>query len=94
MKVVISICRIIVGALFIVSGLIKVNDVVGFAYKLEEYFSVKALGFPELLPYTVPIAMFIVIGEVLVGVATLLGAWPKLTSSLLLFMTLFFAWLT
>lgn len=94
MKVVISICRTIVGALFIVSGLIKVNDVVGFSYKLEEYFSVKALGFPELLPYTVPIAMFIVIGEVLVGVAALLGAWPKLTSSLLLFMTLFFAWLT
>ncbi|MFN6380289.1 MAG: DoxX family protein [Flavobacteriales bacterium] len=94
MKIFIAICRIIVGSLFIVSGLIKVNDVIGFSYKLEEYFSIKALGYPELLPYVIPIAMFIVLGEVLLGVATLLGAWPKITSSLLLFMTLFFAWLT
>lgn len=94
MKNFIAFCRIIVGSLFIASGLIKVNDVIGFSYKLEEYFSVKALGFPELLPYVIPIAIFIVVGEVLVGVAALLGAWPKLTSSLILFMTLFFAWLT
>jgi uncharacterized membrane protein YphA (DoxX/SURF4 family) len=94
MKVIIQICRIIVGSLFIVSGLIKVNDAIGFSYKLEEYFSAKALGFPELLPYVLPISVFIVVGEVLLGVATLLGAWPKLTSSLILFMTLFFTWLT
>lgn len=94
MKYIISFCRIVVGSLFIVSGLIKVNDVIGFSYKLEEYFSVKALGFPELLPYVIPIAIFIVVGEVLLGVATLLGAWPKLTSGLILFMTLFFTWLT
>ncbi|MCC6599455.1 MAG: DoxX family protein [Crocinitomicaceae bacterium] len=94
MKILITVCRILVGSLFIVSGLIKVNDVLGFSYKLEEYFSLKALGFPELMPYVLPIAIFIVIGEVLLGVATLLGAWPKLTSSLILFMTLFFAWLT
>lgn len=94
MKYFISFCRILVGSLFIVSGMIKVNDAIGFSYKLEEYFSVKALGFPELLPYVLPIAVFIVVGEVLLGVATLLGAWPRLTSSLILFMTLFFTWLT
>jgi len=94
MKLVITICRIVVGSLFIVSGLIKVNDAIGFSYKLEEYFSEKALGFPELLPYVLPIAIIIVVGEVLLGVATLLGAWPKLTSSLILAMTLFFTWLT
>jgi uncharacterized membrane protein YphA (DoxX/SURF4 family) len=93
-KALITFCRIIVGSLFIVSGMIKVNDAVGFSYKLEEYFSLKALGFPELIPYVLPIAVFIVVGEVLLGVATLLGAWPKLTSSLILFMTLFFTWLT
>jgi len=94
MKLVITICRIVVGSLFIVSGLIKVNDAIGFSYKLEEYFSEKALGYPELLPYVLPIAIFIVVGEVLLGVATLLGAWPKLTSTLILSMTLFFTWLT
>ena len=30
--------RILVGGLFIVSGLIKANDPLGFSYKLEEYF--------------------------------------------------------
>jgi len=94
MKYIITFCRIVVGSLFIVSGLIKVNDAIGFSYKLEEYFSLKALGFPELIPYVLPIAVVIVVGEVLLGVATLLGAWSKLTSSLILFMTIFFTWLT
>lgn len=94
MKIIITICRIIVGSLFIVSGLIKVNDALGFSYKLEEYFDERALGFPELIPYVLPIAVFIVIGEVLLGVAVLLGAWPKLTNTLILAMTVFFTWLT
>ena len=33
-------CRILVGATFIVSGLVKANDPLGFSYKLEEYFAV------------------------------------------------------
>jgi uncharacterized membrane protein YphA (DoxX/SURF4 family)/peroxiredoxin len=88
------ICRILVGSLFIVSGLIKVNDAIGFSYKLEEYFGERALGMTGLMEYALPIAIFIVIGEVLLGVAVLLGAWPKLTTTLILAMTLFFTWLT
>jgi uncharacterized membrane protein YphA (DoxX/SURF4 family)/peroxiredoxin len=94
MKLLITICRILVGSLFIVSGLIKVNDALGFSYKLEEYFDERALGMAELIPYALPIAVFIVIGEVLLGVAVLLGAWPKLTNTLILAMTVFFTWLT
>jgi hypothetical protein len=33
-------CRIFVGLLFIFSGLIKINDPLGFSYKLVEYFEV------------------------------------------------------
>src|SRR5688572_15797627 len=94
MKALITICRILVGSLFIVSGLIKVNDVIGFGYKLEEYFADTALNFPGLVEYVIPVAIFIVIGEVLLGVALLLGVWPKVTTSLILFMTVFFLWLT
>lgn len=36
----ISICRIIVGTIFVLSGLIKANDPYGTGYKLEEYFEV------------------------------------------------------
>lgn len=35
-----SICRIIAGTIFILSGLVKANDPYGTGYKLEEYFEV------------------------------------------------------
>lgn len=40
MKILVSACRVIVGTLFIISGMIKANDPVGFSYKMEEYFTV------------------------------------------------------
>lgn len=40
MKVFLAICRVVVGTLFVLSGLIKANDPYGFTYKLEEYFEV------------------------------------------------------
>ncbi|MDA1144990.1 MAG: DoxX family protein, partial [Bacteroidetes bacterium] len=39
MKYITHLSRILVGVLFIVSGFIKLNDPVGFSFKLEEYFS-------------------------------------------------------
>ncbi|NQX92687.1 MAG: DoxX family membrane protein, partial [Flavobacteriales bacterium] len=94
MKIFINICRIIVGSLFILSGLIKANDALGFKYKLLEYFSERALGFPDLIPYALGLAIFLCIGEILLGAAMLLGAFPKLTNVLFMFLLLFFAWLT
>ena len=38
MKYITLILRILTGALFIFSGIIKANDPLGFGYKLEEYF--------------------------------------------------------
>ena len=40
MKIAINIIRILVGLLFIFSGLVKANDPLGTAYKMEEYFEV------------------------------------------------------
>ena len=40
-----SVARVLVGGLFIVSGLVKANDPMGFAYKLKEYFEDGALAF-------------------------------------------------
>jgi hypothetical protein len=36
---------VIVGVLFVVSGLIKANDPIGFSYKLQEYFEDGALAY-------------------------------------------------
>lgn len=40
MRLFLVICRLVLGVLLIISGLIKANDPLGFSYKLEEYFTV------------------------------------------------------
>jgi len=75
-----NIARGFVGELFIVSGLVKANDPIGFAYKLEEYFEDGALayrikelfGAPEfslewLIPYALGISIAICVIEILLG---------------------------
>ncbi len=94
MKVLVSICRTVVGVLFVVSGLIKSNDALGFMYKLEEYFEAGALNMEYLTPYALELAVFICVGEILLGLALLVGALPKLTAILTTGMMLFFTWLT
>ncbi len=94
MKKSVYLSRILVGALFVVSGLIKANDPVGFSYKLEEYFEPNALGWSVFTPYALFIAMLVSIGEIILGFAILLGGKARLASWLLVGMILFFAWLT
>jgi uncharacterized membrane protein YphA (DoxX/SURF4 family) len=91
-------CRIFVGLLFIISGLIKVNDIVGFAYKLEEYFHVfeNDFGLPSK-PFTmiaVPLSGVISAFEVVLGVFLLVGFAPVFTTYTLLAMIVFFTFLT
>jgi hypothetical protein len=40
MKLIVNIARIIVGVLFIFSGLVKANDPLGLSYKMQEFFDV------------------------------------------------------
>lgn len=94
MKIVVSFSRIFVGVLFIISGLIKLNDPVGFSFKLEEYFSQGVLDLPFLMSYALAISIFMVIVEVLLGVMLLLGFKPKFTLWSLLAMIVFFTFLT
>lgn len=94
MKILVGISRIIVGVLFIISGLIKLNDPVGFSFKLKDYFAPEVLDLGFLVPYALLIAIFLVIIEVLLGVALLLGYLKKFTLWCLLLMILFFTFLT
>ncbi|WP_114777475.1 BT_3928 family protein [Botryobacter ruber] len=87
-----------VGVLFIFSGLIKLNDPVGTAIKLEEYFEVFAEDFSSVFhvfePYALLLSILLSTAEVVLGVA-LLVRW-KLKSILvaLLALTIFFGFLT
>lgn len=94
MKLLVGFCRVFVGLLFIFSGLVKLNDPVGFSFKLDEYFSAAVLGLEFLQPFALPLAIFLVILEVILGVMLLLGFQKKFTVWSLLLMILFFTFLT
>ncbi|WP_088341672.1 BT_3928 family protein [Robiginitalea sediminis] len=94
MKIPVQIARVLVGVLFIVSGFIKLNDPVGFSFKLEEYFSAPVLDLPFLEPYALALALFVVVLEVILGVTLLLGYRIKLTLWTLLATIVFFTFLT
>ncbi len=94
MRTFLHICRLIVGPLFIVSGLIKANDTLGFSYKLEEYFAETALNLPAFEPWALTLAILACLAEVVLGFALLFGGRMKLTTMSLLILTLFFGWLT
>ncbi len=94
MRYLLLFARLFVGSLFIVSGLIKANDPLGFSYKLEEYFAESALNLPALVPYALALGMLACLAEVVLGFAVLVGGRMKLATWSLLGLTLFFGWLT
>ena len=94
MKIITDIFRYFVGILFIFSGLIKLNDPVGFSFKLEEYFGPTVFDLDFLIPFVLPMAIFIVIFEVVLGVFLILGFQKKFTLWSLLLMIIFFTFLT
>ncbi|PKA97165.1 putative membrane protein YphA (DoxX/SURF4 family) [Flavobacteriaceae bacterium MAR_2009_75] len=94
MKYLVGLSRILVGVLFIISGFIKLNDPVGFSFKLEEYFSQGVLDLPFLEPYALAISIFVVVFEVLLGVMLLIGFRVKFTVWSLLVMIIGFTFLT
>ena len=86
--------RVIVGGVFIASGLIKANDPEGFSYKLLEYFEEGALNLVFLNDYAVLLSIIASVAEVVLGFAVLLGTKIRLASWSLMALTLFFGWLT
>ncbi|MFA0961405.1 BT_3928 family protein [Roseivirga sp. BDSF3-8] len=98
MKAIFNVSRILVGGLFIFSGLIKINDPVGTAIKLEEYFHVFAEDFGDLflafVPYVLPLSIFLCVLEVILGVALLIKYRLRITVALLMLTIVFFTFLT
>jgi uncharacterized membrane protein YphA (DoxX/SURF4 family) len=84
--------KIFVGALFIFSGLIKLNDPLGFSYKLEEYFEVFHLTF--LVPSAVFFSITLCALEVILGLFLLTGYYAKKVIWGLLLLIIFFTFLT
>jgi len=92
MKILVGIARIIVGILFIFSGLVKANDPLGLSYKMQEFFEV--WNFHWLDNYTLIFSIVMIVFEIVAGVAILLGWRMRLFSWLLLLLIIFFTFLT
>ena len=100
MKAAVNIARVLVGAVFIFSGLVKAIDPLGLAYKMQEFFEVWAnSGYLKglmmwLNDYALWFSLLMITLEVILGVALLLGWRTKIVSWLLLLLMLFFTFLT
>ncbi len=100
MKLIVNIARILVGVLFIFSGLVKAIDPLGLAYKMQEFFDVWAAeGIMKgtmlwLNEQALMFSILMITLEVVLGIALLLGWRTKMVSWLLLLLMLFFTFLT
>jgi len=109
MKAIINIARVIVGVLFIFSGLVKANDPLGLGYKMQEFFEIWNEGltkssfflahplvnlFDFFHAHSLALSVIMIAFEIIAGVALLLGWRMKLFSWLLLLLIVFFTFLT
>src|SRR5688572_1775777 len=92
MNILLNIARVIVGVLFIFSGLIKANDPLGLSYKMQEFFEVWGMHWMNDL--TLALSILMIAFEIIAGVAVLVGWKMRLFSWLLLLLILFFTFLT
>ena len=90
--------QVFTGVLFIFSGLVKLNDPVGTQIKMEEYFEVFATDFGSFFhvftPVAMEIGMFLIVLEVVLGIALLISYRMEITTRILLVLIIFFTFLT
>ncbi|OSZ79235.1 hypothetical protein CAP35_13550 [Chitinophagaceae bacterium IBVUCB1] len=92
MKYILWLIRIVVGVLFIFSGLVKANDPLGLSYKMDEFFEVWKMHW--MMPFSLSLSVLMIAFEIIAGVAVLLGYAQKVFSVLLLLLIVFFTFLT
>ena len=98
MKILLAFFRYFTGALFIFSGGVKLIDPVGTQIKMEEYFEVFAQAFhpffEHFVAFALPIAVFMCVAEVVMGVALLLYYRMRINMWFFLLLMIFFTILT
>lgn len=92
MKTAVTIIRIIVGVLFIFSGLVKANDPLGLSYKMQEFFEI--WGLHSFSSWTLILSVLLNAFEIIAGFALLVGWRIRLFSWLLLLLIILFTFLT
>jgi uncharacterized membrane protein YphA (DoxX/SURF4 family) len=94
LNILLQVLRVIVGVLFIFSGIVKANDPSGLANKMIEFFEPSVLNIPFLIPHALAFSVIMIACEIILGVTLLIGfawrifAWPMLG------LNIFFTFLT
>jgi uncharacterized membrane protein YphA (DoxX/SURF4 family) len=104
MKIAVRIVQVLVGLLFIFSGLVKANDPLGLSFKMQEFFELWTAGFTRgSLIYnalsffhnnSLTLSIIMITLEILAGVALLIGWKKRVVLWLLLTLIIFFTFLT
>src|SRR3954465_2107996 len=92
MKYFLWVLRIVVGVLFIFSGVVKANDPMGLVYKMNEFYEVMHLDF--MMQFSFYFSIIMITFEIASGVAILAGYASRLFTTLLLLLNIFFLFLT
>ncbi|MDR1938551.1 MAG: DoxX family protein, partial [Tannerellaceae bacterium] len=82
MKVLVTCCRLLIGAVFVFSGFVKAVDPVGSEIKISEYLAVWGMNMPHWV--TVMLAFNLIALEFTLGIAMLLGVYRRYVSLLTL----------
>lgn len=91
-KTLVTLVRVLVGLVFIFSGLVKANDPLGLSYKMQEFFEVWGLhGWNGI---TLSLSVLMNAFEIVAGIALLLGWGFRFFSWCLLWLIVFFTFLT
>ena len=91
-NMIVDLLKNFLGAVFIFSGAVKAIDPMGTALKMKDYFDVLGLGF--FADYALPMAIFMIVLEIHLGINFLLGILRKWTLMLTIPMLVFFTFLT
>lgn len=109
MRATVNIIRTLVGVLFIISGLVKANDPLGLAYKMQEFFEIwntdlaassfflknAFIGlFSFLHGQALALSVLMITLEIVAGIALLIGWKRRLVLNGLLLLIIFFTFLT
>ena len=92
MKIFRTICRILVGIVFIFSGFVKGIDPMGTVFRMNDYFI--AFGIPWAGFFALPLTIFLCSLEFILGISLFFNLWIRRTSMILLPMMIFFTILT
>ena len=92
MKIFRTICRILIGIVFVFSGFVKGIDPMGTVFRMEDYFV--AFGIPWASHFALPLTIILCMLEFVIGFSLLFNLWIKRLSMILLPLMIFFTVLT